>query len=479
MRKLRETLLAKSWTFLLLIFAAALLPFFILSLFNHPAPWDDYSVACLVKQYGYGQFYVYFLQHYNGRYISALLQGLNPLAYDSFDAFRFVPMVFIGGFVAACYYFMRRFWKYQLPLWQIAVITLGYCAIFFAYVRSAVELWYWYSSSVVYATAFIAVWTWLGVTAPLLQGETLTQKEMISAVMLALLLPGISEAVAISTLAFASAMGIVGWLLTDNSMQRQQKTRQWFVLVACMVLGLLLYSILDGTHARINLHTEAFNWHRVATGLLMQLPIIASWAANSTLWLFTLLCIPSFARLASRLPVTHFLRMPPWLMAILTVTVILAAILPYYLVTGFIYIFVRIENIAFFWFLFFWFANVACCVNYLQKRWQVQWEAIPTYAVAALLAAALFKLYSPNTKVGVAWITLLNGDAVQYEKDHQARYKQVLQHKKMHPTDTLLLPPIDTHMELLMFEELTTNPAHAVSNQGFAKYFGISAVKVQ
>lgn len=481
MKKQRETIIIRHLlpVALIPVFTAALLPFFIVSLFNHPAPWDDYSVALLVKERGYWGFYSHFLQHWNGRYVSTLLQGLNPLAFDNFDAFRFVPMIFMGGFIAACCYFMHRLWFKQLTFSWLIVIGCGYCAIFFAYVRSAVELWYWHSSSVVYATAFIAVWVLLGLAAPLLRGEILTQKETIIAAILALLLPGISEAVAISVLAFAGAMGLIAWFLTNVQAMRRQRTLQWLTIATCLGIGLLLYGMLGGTQARLGIHSESFQWQRVVTGLLMQLPIFASWAANSTLWIFTLLCIPLLARLMYRLPAAHFLRLPPLLMAAMTVTVMFAAVFPYYWVTGFIYIFVRIENIAFFWFLLFWFANIACWVGYLQQQWQLQWGKIPAYAVIVLLAAGMVKLYSPNTKIGVAWLTLLNGDAAKYDKDHQERYRRIAAHKKAHPQDTLLLPPIDTHMELLMFEELTENPGHKISNKDFAKYFGIHAVKVQ
>lgn len=482
MKKQREVIITKQLLplALILIFIIALLPFFIVSLFNQPAPWDDYSVALLVKERGYWGFYRHFLQHCNGRYVSALLQGLNPLAFDSFNAFRLVPMIFMGGFIYACLFFMRRFWKNILSIRSLTMVTFGYCALFFAYVRSAVELWYWHSSSVVYATAFIAVWLLLGVTVPLLRGEVLLRKEIIIAAIIALLLPGISEAVAISALAFYGIMGLMVWLLPDVPAHRRQKTLQWLTVAACIGIGLLFYGLLGGTQARLSAHVESFQWRRVATGLLMQLPIFASWAVNSTLWIFTLLIIPFLANMAKELPPTHFFRLPPWLMAALTFVVIFAAVFPYYWVTGFIiYIFVRIENIAFFWFLFFWFANLAAWVNYLQNRWLVQWNEIPMYALVVLLAVGCVKLYSPHTKVGVAWLTLLNGDAMQYEKDHRERYRRIAQHKKERPQDTLLLPPIDTHMELLMFEELTENPQHKIANRDFAKYFGISAVKVQ
>jgi hypothetical protein len=481
MKKQRETIIVRRLLpfALILVFAAALLPFFIQSLFNHPAPWDDYSVALLVKEHGYWGFYSHFLQHWNGRYVSTLLQGLNPLAFDNFDAFRFVPMVFMGGFIAACGYFMYRFWPKQLTFRWLMVVSLGYCAIFFAYVRSAVELWYWHSSAVVYATAFIAVWVLLGGAAPLLRGEILTKKEMVIAAILALLLPGISEAVAISVLAFAGAMGLITWLITDVQAIRQKRVLQWLTIAACIGAGLLLYGLLGGTQARMNIYRQSFQLAHLMEALTSQVPIFISWFNNGTLWLFSLITIPFIARYMRNIPTGHFLCMNPWLMLLFMWLMIFISVVPYYLVTGLTYTYVRIENIAFFWFLFFWFANIACWVGYLQRKWQVQWNAIPMYAAIALLTMALFRLYSPHTKVGVAWLTLLNGDAVQYEKDHQTRYQLILQHKKQHPQDTLILPPIDTHMELLMFEELTDNPEHKVSNKDFAKYFGISAVKVQ
>lgn len=464
---------------LIVVFVLALLPFFIQSLFNHPAPWDDYSVALLVKERGYWGFYVHFLQHWNGRYVSTLLQGLNPLAFDSFHAFRFVPMVFMGGFIAAFFYFMRRFWQNVLSFRWLIVAVTGYCALFFAYVRSSVELWYWYSSSVVYATAFIAVGLLLATCAPLLQGETLSQKESAFAATIAFLLPGISEAVAISMLAFCGCTALAVGVASERTPLNRQRALQWLAVCGGIAAGLLLYMMLHGTHERLAIHPESFRWQRALIGLQMQLPVFASWAANGTLWIFTLLAVSFLARAVQNMPREHFLRMPPLLMTAITLVVILAAVLPYYLATGFIYIFVRIENVAFFWFLFFWFANLACWADYLQRHWQIRWDAMPAYAMFALLLAAIFKLYSPNTKVGVAWLTLLNGDALRYEREHQARYRLIERHKKERPNDTLLLSPINTHMELLMFEELTDNPNHRISNKDFAKYFGITAVKVE
>ncbi|WP_448518897.1 hypothetical protein [Rhodoflexus sp.] len=480
MKKLQETIITKQTlsVALMFVFGAALLPFFVLSLFNHPSPWDDYSVANLVKERGYVGFYLHFLQHWNGRYVSTLLQGLNPLAFDNFHMFRVVPMLFMGGFIGALYFFVKRLTADVLSQrWQW-VVTLGYCAVFFAYVRSAVELWYWHSSSVVYGTAFIAVWLLLGLSMPLLAGNSLTPKEQLAACGIGVLLPGISESVAISALAFAGAAMLLRlWQPADP--ERKMAVTQWLAVAASIGLGLLLFASLGGTQARMGIYQQAFQWESLRKALQIQLPIIASWLNNTTLWILSLLVIPGIAGYMQQIPSKHFLRMHPVLMTALLPLMMLASVIPYYMVTGLTYIYVRIENIAFFWFLLLWFANIACWVGYLQNRWHVHWGQIPVYALVVLLAMGCLKLYSPNTKVGVAWMTLLNGDAVRYEKDHQERYRRIAQYKKEHRQDTLTLPPIDTHMELLMFEELTTDAGHTVSNQGFAKYFGISAVKVQ
>lgn len=87
-----KKLLTGPWFFILFT-AACLIPFFVLTAFNHPSA-DDFTVTYSLKVKGFWEAQINWYLKWSGRYIStAIVSLLHPLVYKSFFLYRLYPVL--------------------------------------------------------------------------------------------------------------------------------------------------------------------------------------------------------------------------------------------------------------------------------------------------------------------------------------------------------------------------------------------------
>ena len=86
----------------LLIFLLA--PFFVISIFNHPAS-DDFDFSFKTRDYGFWGAQVYRYMNEGGRYFANGIISLDPLVVKAYWAFKVLPILVLGLFVFSVFYF--------------------------------------------------------------------------------------------------------------------------------------------------------------------------------------------------------------------------------------------------------------------------------------------------------------------------------------------------------------------------------------
>jgi hypothetical protein len=138
-----------------LALALALLPFFALSFYNSPF-WDDFGMALMVRQEGFWQAQKSFYLNWGGRYATCFAQTLgNPLSYGWLDGMHYVPLLILGGTLAALYLSLRELSSRHLSrgaAGRSAALLLLLCL---AWMPTIYPLFYWFCASTGYQLGII------------------------------------------------------------------------------------------------------------------------------------------------------------------------------------------------------------------------------------------------------------------------------------------------------------------------------------
>jgi hypothetical protein len=138
-----------------LALALALLPFFALSFYNAPF-WDDFGMALMVRQEGLWQAQKAFYLNWGGRYATCFVQTLgNPLSYGWLGGMHLVPLLILGGTLAALYLSLRELSNRRLSratAGRAAALLLLLCL---AWMPTIYPLFYWFCASTGYQLGII------------------------------------------------------------------------------------------------------------------------------------------------------------------------------------------------------------------------------------------------------------------------------------------------------------------------------------
>ncbi|WP_448518124.1 hypothetical protein [Rhodoflexus sp.] len=132
--------------------AAALLPFFLLCYYTLPGYIDDYGIAVHIQAYGW-QFVPYYLKVWNGRFVAAFFHWFNPLGYRLPELYGLTALFLLSFFGVSAWIFIRSITKQLLNGTEQLVLWTVFLIFFFSYVRTTVDLFYWYSSGATYCIA--------------------------------------------------------------------------------------------------------------------------------------------------------------------------------------------------------------------------------------------------------------------------------------------------------------------------------------
>lgn len=456
------------------IFFMGLLPFLVLSFYNHPSA-DDYLWTMMVLKTNLWQFQVYNFYEWSGRYFSNILVGLNPLVFHSFLGYQLASLFSILAFFLVVFLLIKELTKGVFLFSQQLLGALIFVVLFLAYTPSVVELFYWFTGTYVYTTAnilfFLFIYCLLKLMNAYVTDAKLARLKM-SMTALTVLMMWSNEIIIV-------CLGGMLFLLASLTTYHKHPSAKFFMfLMGIAIISALASLLAPGNAARAavmfpNKFNISFTLHATLSKFLETL----YWIKNVPLWLISLLFLPVCIKLSreSSLFSNHF-YIHPILSVGLWLAILCLAYFPIYLATGLESIAMRVKSTNYLFFIVGWFFNIQVCVGFLLKKYgaaeKVQFlrQPLPFYLVLPILLIFCYKFFSTNSNVGEAWADLSGGVAKTYDTKMKERYK-LLNEKNT------VIPYIIEQPTTLFFVELDENPIDW-KNKNFADYFGVDSVKV-
>lgn len=290
---------------------------------------------------------------------------------------------------------------------------------------------------------------------------------------LAFLQAGTNEVVAIPAFILTAVLLI---------MLLRRKSSQWYwaaLSLIAILTGIFLQIVLSDaprSHRVVHLNPA---WELVMKGLQTHALYVFGWFRNAPLLAAIFVSLHMMSRCVKQESIFVFANKRSLLFLILLSTVIIIGVLAAYPVFNKDpYIPKRIENIAYLWWLLSIVAIVFATVQYLWLRYKFSFDKLPVFLIVAILLFIAGKIFSVNTKVGLAWKVLANGQAKVYKSENRQRFERMHYYQSVEHQDTVLIPPINQPIELIFYEDLYGYIPNDGNNQAFAAYFGLKAVKI-
>ena len=142
-----------SATYYFLAILFLLLPFLVISIFNHPSA-DDFSYSDFVNRLGFWNAQIENYYIWTGRYTATALLTVNPIDYTNLTFYRILPVLLLISFSFSVYYFLNKL-LIKTRRRDIIVLTFLILFLYLYYTPNITEAFYWMAGSITYQLASI------------------------------------------------------------------------------------------------------------------------------------------------------------------------------------------------------------------------------------------------------------------------------------------------------------------------------------
>lgn len=437
----------------------ALLPFFFIACFNHPAIVDDFENVRWTS-FPARQWELY--RHWSGRYFNNAAVSLNPLHWHSITGYRWAVIIimtlFALAFAALVAFVLRRL--SDAPRRTALAVAAASTVLLFNNFPSLPQGFFWLTGAATYALPAIAAFALLGLLLFLHGRERLRWSAWTAAALLAVIAIGGNEIL----LVLCDALVFAAWRHWKRQRQRQ-KTRFYFSLLIlcgiCSAIALL---------APGNLERQAVNPRPLAmvpvNWLVYSTHACYAWIADPFLLLFSMCAgwlLAPFSFRVHRLSLLQAFLLPLLLVFLLTLPAVYGlgvAPTP------------RVMNLIYTFFLLAWLVFLLRLIRFL-KELPLNPEQRNVARQAGIILLLLLALISVNTQdlrrsnCFAVTKSLIRRIPQSYDREMRARYAYIAAAKK----DTVYLAPLRTKEgNPLFLVDVTDWPSN--SNRFFAEYWG-------
>ncbi len=434
----------------LLLFLLAYVPLLWLSAHNHPSAADDYCFADTSVRYGFWQAQVYYYNGWTGRYFSNMLVHANPLVWNWYNGFRFIPTLAVTALVAACYALIDTLFPDRSTRVRLSITGLLFFTLIVG-MQGVAETFFWTAAVASYTVPTILTIYLLAVLLRWYQLPPGSFRNLTSlwAGVLVFAIVGSSE---------TSLVLVLILLGTAFGCQLLFRRRFDGFLLGLVVVGLVsawLVFRAPGNAIRLGANTDEGNVIISLKTTVQTLGLAGfNWLWRSPLLPLSVCWWPlatALSRPGSR--VAGLFRFPPLLMGAGVLLTILLLVFPS--VYGLGLAPVRVMNLAWVVFVFGWFYTLTTAAGWWYRRNGDQPNrAAPVWAtglVAVWLVATAF--LSPV--LHQMYYDLISGHAATYDREMTLRHNQLQQ-----PADTLRLQPISVYPPSLFLEDIKADKQH-------------------
>lgn len=144
----KVTTLLKSDTIIIIVGILTILPFIILSFFNHPTS-DDFYFFNKSRDLGFWNAQVSWYNEWTGRYFSTAVLSLYPLLTKSFFLYKIIPVVLLLSLLGSIYYLSSILFS-NLKKGNFIVLTLCLVTLYLLQMPLVSQGFYWLAGSISY-----------------------------------------------------------------------------------------------------------------------------------------------------------------------------------------------------------------------------------------------------------------------------------------------------------------------------------------
>jgi Family of unknown function (DUF6056) len=455
------------------IIGACLLPFFLLSFFNHPV-YDDYVDSSRTIRYGFWEVQKVLYNGWTGRYFSSLFLTItNPLSYGWIAGVKVTVLVFMTGILGGFYLVFRWLTKglafQKNSIWYAAALLLAYLGI----MPSVFEGFFWYVGAAVYQTGNMLL-----IAVLLASYKFLTalggSRKMGWAV---LGVGGMLAAAATNEIVLSQLLAAFGLFFLISLYRRTTSWRWWLFIAFVGLAGAALSLTAPGNFVRMDsLHVE--NSRSLAYALprtfISAVMLVSSVPLGSVLLIFFCLWLPLGVKIAETKRL-YFLDLHPIVAAASIFAVLCLCYFPFWWLSA-SYTPLRTENSIVFFLLVSWVIAVQAGINWwyrqrgtvtLFPRWVRQYM-LPVLGLLILLRIATMPAYLE-----------LALNARQYNALLNDRYRYIQQQKAAGKKDIVVTAyPLKYRFAILTDGTDITTQTQAEQNRYYAEYFGLNSIRL-
>lgn len=451
----------------LILLLAAVFPFLWVAFYCHPSA-DDYAYAWSSKEFGIIASCKRDYFNWNGRYFSNVLMFCNPIAFNSFKGYQYIPLLLILFTFFSMWFFLIEVFKGFLSKIQLVSWSLLLCLLFLIQMPQLAQGIYWYTGAVSYQGACIL--TLIYITHLLrFTRKTFFINRQSDAILLGLELfciVGFNET-AMLQLLFLHFLCLIYY------------RPKWFIaLSAVLVVSALIVVFAPGNEGRSAHFKNAHQLlHSLGYSGIQTLRFLLTWISSYPLFFSSLLFIPIALKLHS---VKSFflnkLSIPPKLSLLILVGLIFISVFPAYWSTGILGQH-RTLNAACFFFILYWFVNLyVWIVSYSQHQLLLRLEEMSTHFKNTLFLLLFCSLFIRGNLLHVSK-DIVKGTANLYHIEMQQRYTNIASCKSAASKYCLLDSLSNIPISIYSFD-ISSDTTDWI-NRGEAAYFRLQSIKIK
>lgn len=412
-----------------------LVPFFVLSFYNHPV-YDDYGNAYKTIKYGFWGVQKILYHDWTGRYFSSLLLTVaNPLSYNWPEGVRFTPIFFMTLILFAIYvllaYLLNGIKTKSYILW----VSISVFVLYLYAMPQVFQGFFWYTGAAVYQVgSALVIFTLLASAKHLSTGSSTPQKLYWSS---AAILMGMATA-ATNEVALLQLLGIVGLCFLVCLYRKNSAWKWWLLLGATILIAAFFAIVAPGNFVRIaamsDPHAKSIAYsipRTVFTGIeLVTRPVV---------WISMLLILIGWAPLGYKIASRNklqFLTIHPIVGLVFLFALTSFCYFPFWWIWA-AYTPVRTENAIVFFLLIGWLVWVQSTIVWFIRS-HVQSASMPSWLTG--IAVPIFGIILVFKGVAVpAWLELVT-NASRYNTHLNQRTAYIKQQKKKNKISIIVQP---------------------------------------
>ncbi|PCI98994.1 MAG: hypothetical protein COB15_04850 [Flavobacteriales bacterium] len=442
----------------------AIFPYFYLCFFTNPSA-DDFVFAYYFQTQEYFQLLKGTFLGWNGRYASNIFSYLNPIGFGSFFGYKIAPFLMILLFLSSSFYFVKQLFFKEKLQFQIT-ISLVLSLLFFHNMPIISEGVYWFTGSVIYFLGIIIFQFYIGLLI-----KTIRKKRcLIRGVPLIILLFFVCGFNEVLTLLVLFLLSIITIVFYKNQLERKS------LVVIQLLFAILFASILifaPGNGFRGDAYVEAYNFtHSLSYSILQVARFSFYWIVSIPLIIASIFYFEINKKMRKENVVfQNSFYLNRWLSLLFLFTVTFICVFPPYWLTGILGQH-RTLNVAYAFFLPFWFVNLTVWYNYYNQKINLNFLD----KTKRVLGIVLFLGLIITANGFNALKDVFSGSARQYDIQLKERFKRL---QKNTPISEKLIKfkPIKTKPKCLFTSDITANPKDW-KNKAYNLYFCQDSLKI-